>query len=715
MARAICTILNSLPCYVVFLQSRFRILWRNKITTFVNIFGLSVGMATFVFIMLYVHHETSYDKFNANYDRIYRLEGDGYGKFPPVIGDFVRDRLPEVENIARLAAGFRADFYYSPPETPTAVKHVEANHFYADSTVFEVFTFPFVQGDSRSALRSPMTAVLTESIAKKLFGDTDPMMKTMRFDEADFMVTGIIKDVTDSHVEIDVLLSMASMSPLHPHNDINRIPTSSLFWSATYLLMTDDFDKNGFEKKLNKTLSEINDGKLIDYQFREFHIKEFSELYFNGVVQNLPYGLHGNLNAVRTFVIIAIFMLLLAGINYINLTTARSTIRAKEIAVKRVTGSSANQLRFQLIVESVIVSSISLIVAMTFVQLLMSTFNQLTGVNLQITDLIRPAAMAMIGGGGLLIGILAGLYPAFYLTSIQPVKLIKGEGIRGSGATFFRSGLMTFQFALSMVMIVAIIVNFRQLQYLRNADLGFNKEQILTIITPDYIKDELVLRETFKERLLQHSGIEGVTNSFGNPGRDLGISGVMEINHIRKAPMIIYVDADYVDVMGIEIIEGKNYPKGGPVGSSSAAYDVLVNESLVKEFGLIDPVGQRLFVDDRNGSYATIIGVVKDFHYASLHDKIKPVVLPWIPVAGNITSIKINAGKVQALIKVIEAEWKVVWGGKSDKPFNYKFLDETMDRQYKSDEQLSVVIGYFTVLALIIACLGLFALSSCMV
>ena len=700
-----------------FLTITFRILWRNKVTSFVNILGLGIGMASVVFIMLYVQHETAYDKFNENYSRIYRLEGDDFGKLPPIVGSLVNDRLPEVTHVARLAGGWKAYISYSPETFPERVKQVEVNHFWADSTTFQVFTFPFLQGDPSSALRQPMTVVLTESTAKKLFGDANPVMKTIKFDGHEFMVTGIIRDIKNSHIEIDVLFSFSSIPKIYPEFDWNKTASSAWLWSATYLLMTDNIDEKHTEKKINQELKDIN-GTLFDTEFRRFHLRAFSDLYFEGNVRNQSYGLHGNLNMIRTLLIIGIFILFLAGINYTNLTTARAAIRTKEVAVKRITGSSVNQLRAQLILESIIVSAIALVVAMTFIQLGLPAFNRLTMVNISQADVNSPAIWMAIALGSSVLGLLAGIYPAFYLTAAQPVHLMKGQWHSGSNGSMFRSALMTFQFTLSIVMIIAVIINFRQMRYTQNADLGFDKKQIVTVVTPDNFKNEFLLRRVFKERLLQHAGIERVTYSYGNPGEGVGDMPLLEINGMKRSAKAIYIDNDYTSVMGITFSDGRSFSQETSYDSIGASTTpdgdaILVNESLVREFGLDHPVGQVIYAQhDRNASL--IVGVVKDFHYQSFHEKIEPMILMRLNQPGNVASIKIASSDIAKTIGDIEAEWKRIWGD-APSPFAYKFLDDTFNQLYTKDVQLTTSIGYFTGLAVVIACLGLFALSSFMV
>jgi putative ABC transport system permease protein len=701
-----------------FLTITFRILWRNKVTSFVNIFSLGVGITAFLFIMLYVHHETSYDKFHTNYDRIYRLEADEWGKLPPVFGRHLNDRMPEVENAAFLSMTDKAMLGWQPDSNPENLRWVEGEFLMADSTTFDVFTFPFIQGNPKLALKLPMSVVLTRSMSQKLFGEGNPMGKSVIFNERPFMITGIIEDVKASHIAIDFLVSHSSFEKMFPQRDINKTARNSWAWSATYLLMTDQMDEQKVEEKINEVLSEINDGKLVDTEFDRFHIRPLKDLYFDGEVQKLSYGRHGNWKMVVVLITIGIFLLLLAAINYVNLTTARSVIRSKEIAVKQVTGSSTHLLRLQLSGESVIISLVSLVVAMTIVQLFLPKFNQLTSATIQIAQFNQPFNWILLVAGGILIGIMAGMYPAFYLTGIKPVMLIKGDRSKGSAGSVFRSGLMTFQFALSIILIVAILVNFRQLHYLRTADLGFNKDHVINVTTPADIPNEFTLRESFKTRLLQHSGVEGVSFSYGTPGTFIADSPTIEINESPITLKVLLVDEDYLKVMGMTVLKGRAFSRENrsdqtQPDSTDHVAGILLNETAVQQYGMNDPIGQIIYFNwDSTSRAMKVVGIVKDFHIRSFHDKIEPLMFTWIHIIGNTANIKVASSDLPATLKTIEAEFRNVWG---QIPFTYSFLDESFNRQYQRDEQLATVIGYFTLLAIIIACLGLFALSSFMV
>jgi putative ABC transport system permease protein len=701
-----------------FLTITFRVLLRNKVSTSVNILSLAIGITSFIFIMLYVHHELSYDKFNENYDRIYRLEGDDFGKLPAVIGQYVRDRLPEFENIARLAGGYKGNISYSAEDDPENLKDVEVNYFWADSTTFDVFTFSFIHGDPQTALKEPFTVVLTESTAQKLFGDSNPMTKSITFDKHHFRVTGIIKDVKYSHIEIDALLSQESVPKVYALKDTGWTPG---LWSATYLLMTGEVDKDLVEKKINDVLTEINNGILFDIEFENFQLRPLRDIYFRGSVQNLQYGLHGNLKLIQVLSAIGVFMLVLACINYINLTTARSIIRAREIAIKRVAGSPLSLLRYQLILESIIVSLIALVVAMTLVQIFMPTFRLMALVDIPTSDLNRPVVWAGIVSGVALLGVLAGIYPAIYLTAARPAGLMKGELAAGSGQSFFRKVLMTFQFSISIVLIIGIIANLRQMHFVRNADLGFTKEQVITTYTPAFFPGEFSLRETFRQKLLQHGEIINVAFSAGNPGGGPP-TGTIEFEGIKRTIGFFFIDDAYLDVMEIKITQGRAFSPDRPgervhnedwSSKENDRVSVLLNETAVEEFGIQSPLGKVLHWTDRDGRVyeVEVIGIARDFHFRSLHHKVEPLFIYWTAPM-SLASIRIHSSDIPATLKLIEKEWKNVYG---QKPFRYQFLDETFDRQYRNDEQLASVIGYFTGLAVIIACLGLFALSSFMV
>lgn len=698
-----------------FLTTTFRILWRNKVTSFVNIFSLSAGITSFILIMLYVHHETSYDKFHENYGNIYRLEGDNYARLPPVIGDYVKDRIPEITNLVHLSTHGLSDLMYRPEDNPEDITYAVTNVLWADSTTFNVFTFPFVRGNAVTALRNPFTAVITEETARILFGTADPIAKTIEFSSHQFEITGVIKDPDRSHLKIGAFVSMASMSLVYPDRDLNNTGPNSSFWSATYLLTTKEVNKEILALKINDVLTEINDGNLFNTVFALFHVRPLRDIYFYGALQNLDYGLHGSFQRIVILSIIGIFMLVLASINYVNLTTARSIIRMKEIAVKRFVGSSIALVRFHLILESVIVAVISLLVALTAVQIFINTFNQIAGVRIDLLQWNQWDVWLATSLGIVTLGILAGIYPALYLTAVKPIKLIRNAFVERTTSISPRSILMTIQFTLSIVLMICALAGSRQLQYLHNANLGFSKEHIIQVETPFNLGQDYALRETFKEELLSLHKILGVSFSPGSPGGHIP-TAPLAVDSEEKSIEFLLVDHDYFNVMNIELVEGRGFipmSLGDLSAPSTGDVGIIVNECFVRELGLTSPIGKVFHRERPQGGQRDykIVGVVRDFHFRSLHHKISPIIfIQTRPM--NLANIKVQPHELPATVEAIERTWRKVYG---DKLFTFTFLDETFDQQYRSDEQLATITIWFTWLTLMIACLGLFALSSFMI
>jgi putative ABC transport system permease protein len=449
-------------------------------------------------------------------------------------------------------------------------------------------------------------------------------------------------------------------------------------------------------------------------EFQEFHILSFKDIYFNGSTSNLQYGKQGNLKLVQTFIAIAIFILALACINYINLTTARATLRTKEVALKKVVGSSNISLRYQFILESILVTLISYFLAFTVVLVLIPQFNQLAIVNINMSELNTTIAWAFSIFVVLMIGVLSGLYPAIYLTTINAVSLIKGESIKGLKGAFLRQALLTIQFSISIILIIGIITNLRQLHYAKTMDLGFNKEQIIFFSTPDFPgQKKHELRKTFKERLMQNPNIQMISYTIGRMGTELIPAPEADFDGVKMTGVVFMViDPDYLDMMGIEIIEGRGFSWDI---EGDRNFRIILNETCANQISPDSSVAGKIgnYVNPNQPNtqlQIEIIGVVKDFHYQSVHHKIEPMCFAWFGPEANI-NIKISSNNMPETIRFMEKEWKNIYGAE---PFQYSFLDELFDQQYKSDEQGTKIIGYFTVLAIIIACMGLFALSSFM-
>jgi putative ABC transport system permease protein len=578
-----------------------------------------------------------------------------------------------------------------------------------------VFTFPLIRGDSRDALKGPSKVVLSESTAKKLFNDADPMMKPIEYQNHSFMVSGIMKDVKNSHIQVDALFSHESIPLVYPNRgSFDRVSGNGWIWSATYLLISGNPDPAETERKVNDVLAEINNINRFGIEFHQFRLTALKDIYFEGALRNLDYGVHGNLKLVHILIAVAFFIVLLACINYVNLTTARASVRAREVGIKKVVGSSKRLLQIQLVAESTLLTVIACLIAITMVQIFLSRFNLFAGTDLRLTGLNSPVILLCSLFGAVVLGIVTGIYPAIHLTAIKPVSLMKGQVTRGLGNAPLRTGLMSFQFAISVIMIIGTLVCLRQVQYIQTMDLGFNKEQIITVRTPADFPEEFTLRETLKERLLQRPEIRKVTYSAGHPGHHIP-TGSVEIEGLKRTVGFIVLDPDYMELMGIRIVEGRNLSwdrEGDRIKPDAFQVNVLLNESAVREFGIVDPVGKSIFwIGEGRSVNCIIVGVVRDFNFRSLHHKIEPLIFGW-HMPWNLCSIRISPTDIPTTLKIVEEEWKKVYGVK---PFDYRFLDETLERQYKSDEQTATVISYFAGLAIFLACLRLFALSSFMI
>lgn len=697
-----------------------RILWRNKVTSFINIFSLTIGITAFILIMMYVHHETSYDKFNENYDRIYRLEGDEYAKLPPLIGEYISDKIPEIEKITQLQIGEIRNFNYIPPDNPENRISIPIHVLRADSAIFDIFTLPFVKGNPKYAFSDPFTVVLTESFARKLFGSQDPMGKTIVWGNLyrsnnEFKVTGILRDLPSAHVKIDALISREILKIKDPQRLVaanQQIDRG--FWYGTYLLLEKNTDSELVMKKISNVLADINDGNTFPIEFKHFYLRPLTDLYLKGSATQMIYGEQGNNDLLWSFMAIGLFVLLLAIINYINLTTARSTLRSKEVILKKVMGSSKALLRQQFIAESILVAFISFLIALTTIQLVLPKFNQLAQVNISLSDFSSPIYWTLLLAGMLTTGMISGIYPAMMLTTFRSLASTQAKSVSGTHGVWFRRSLLTFQFSISIILIIGIITNLQQLHFVKNADPGFNKDQVILVRTPSHFEEEKISRETFKDRLYQYPNILSV--AFG--GRKLGQSlstFQLEINGTMKFFQWRLIDPDYLDVMDIKLLEGRNFSWERLSDKSDFDQRVayLINETAARKYWNESPVGKTCYITSPDGKKvpAEIIGVVKDVHMLSFHHKVEPMAFFWGGWRASLMSIKVSPQNLPETIDAIESEWKKLYG---TEPFIYSFLDEEFEALYTSDERTAKIIGYFTILAIIIACMGLFALSSFM-
>lgn len=695
-----------------------RNLWKNKTFSSINIMGLAIGTGTCLLIILYVLDEWSFDKFNEKSDRIYRADvdikfGGAEQKFAvnsAPLAFYMSSEYPQVETAVR----FRN---YGPSVVKKGDQNIKENKIvFTDSTLFDVFTLPMIAGEPKKALTTPNSVVITESIAKKYFESTEVIGKQLLFDNKNlYQITGVIKDVPEnSHFRFDFFISLAS-------DPLSREDVWLSFNFNTYLLLKPGVKPETVQAKLDEVLKHRmwpqaeNVMHITPEVFKksgnylylnltlltDIHLKsdKIAELSANGSIQN-----------VYIFSAIAIFILLVACVNFMNLSTARSANRAKEVGVRKVLGTQRSNLIKQFLTESILMSLIAFIISLLICVLMLPFFNQLTGKQFSLSPFEHPWLLPVLFAFAFITGIIAGSYPAFYLSSFKPIEVLKGKLSAGFKSSYLRSGLVVFQFFISIFLIISTIVIYRQLNYIQNKKLGFNKEQVLTI------KDTYVLNkkvETFKDEVLRLPSVISatITGYLPTPSSrsDNPFFPEGEIDNKKAVAMQNWdVDFDYIPTMGMELLKGRNFSKELLTDSNS----VIINETAARLFGYQDPVGKKISkLIDVNGIEAepyTIIGVVKNFHFTSLRENIGALCL--IPHPSNdAVSFRMQTDNLATTVKSIEAIWKKIAPGES---FTYSFLNDDFNAMYAFEQKVGKIFIVFALLAIFIACLGLLGLAT---
>lgn len=701
-----------------YIKSAYRNFIRNKFYTIINILGLSVGLAAFIFILFYLKDEVGYDKHHVKYRHIHRIDSefninnkvDKFAIVPIPMGPAFRLEFPEVEEFVRFYNTGNSLIKYETKE------YYEEEFYFCDSSVFDVFTHHFVAGGPDKALTEPNTIVLTDKIAKKYFGDEDAIGKTIQTGAGNsYLVTAVIEELpVNSHLKYDALLSSATMAERQGAENFNSMEPIR-FWNIgviTYVLLNKNSDIQAIYDKFpdfyDKYMKPI--GEQINASYSLITTPLADTHYRSGLAANRPTG---NKAYLLIFSSIAIFILLIAAINYMNMATARSTNRAREVGLRKVSGAYRSQLIRQFIGESLMLVFSAMVIAVLVVYLLFADFNNFVGKSIEFTA--TPMIFVLIFIVTLLIGIISGSYPAFYLSSFKPVSVLKGiASSTGRKSGLFRKMLVVIQFFIAIVIIITTMAVSDQLSYLKKKDLGFDKENLVVMQLQDSAFRSKV--ETFKAELLQNPNITGVTNSTGVPGN---ITWIQVINVEKDSQMVesslilAQVDYDYVDALGMEIIKGRNFDINMSTDDTGA---VIVNETAVKSLGWEDdPIGKRIdYGIDLDGTVARpmkVIGVVRDFHFRSLHNPVEPMMLFITPTPRFLVSARIKAGNVRGTLDFIEEKWND-FGAK--RPFDFEFLDESMDGMYQAEEKISSILSIATLLTIFIALLGLLGLSSFM-
>jgi len=699
-----------------YLKIAFRNLWKNKAFSAINIIGLASGLGICLLIFLYVLDELSYDKFNTKANRIFRVNnevrfGDNYFDLavaPAMMGPTMVKEFPQVEQYTRIR-------WYGNFLVKKGNENVkEGRVAYGDSTLFDVFTLPMLAGNPKTALKDPHSLVITEDIAKKYFNRIDVVGQNMLInDTGNYKITGVIKNIpTQSHFQFDFFV------PFIENPDSRNSSWLSNNYN-TYVVLRNDVDAKKFEPEVNKMMDRHVAPELksvINLSFDEFkksggYVRaSFTPLTDIHLHSNKTAELNGNGNIqyVYIFSAIALFILLIACVNFMNLSTARSSNRAKEVGVRKVLGSFRKDLIQQFLTESILISFIALLLAVLIASILLPYFNQLAGKSIYLNSLFQPGMIASLLSLMLVVGLIAGSYPAFFLSAFQPIQVLKGKLAAGFKRSWLRSTLVVFQFAVSIILIIGTIVIYNQLNYIRSKDIGFNRNQVIVINNTSALGSQA---STFRNELLQISGVQNAT-----------MTGYLPVNYSRnndafftsptldqKTAMSMQnwsADENYLSTLDIKLLQGRNFSPQFPSDSTG----ILINEAAVKFLATKDLINKKLYriidIQAKKIREYHIIGVIKNFNFSSLRDVVTPLGLLFEKDNGNI-SVRINTANTANIIAQIKNKWQTI---APNQPFDYSFMDDQFNNLYTGEQQTGRLSITFSILAIVIACLGLFGL-----
>ena len=701
-----------------YIKITLRNLWRNKFYSLINIIGLSIGIICSILIVLYVQHELSYDKHHENYKRIYRLDSDfsisgkqdQFAVTAIPLGPTLKMEYPEIEEFVRFFGIGEQQIKYGDKE------FFDDRIFLADSTVFKIFTHKFLLGEPEKALTRPSTIVLTKAVSDKLFGPENPIGKTITTAENEnWEVTGVIEDLPEnSHLKFSALLSVTTITEqfgVERFND-NSAPR---FWNIqcyTYVLIKENADINNilinFPQFYEKYMASL--GNQINASFN-LMISPLTSIHYTSKLQNdQPTG---NMVYIYTFMAVAIFLLSIACINYMNMATARSTSRAKEVGIRKTMGADRPALIRQFLSESLIISFIALLISLLIAKLIMPVFNEFAGTALHFRVFADPLILLIAVLITIFVGVAAGSYPAFYLASFQASRILKGELTKGRKSGLMRKFLVVIQFIISVIMIFGTLTVRSQLGYMRDKNLGFEKEDVLVTIVRDTSFTKVI--PAFIEELKQEPAILAAATSTGVPGR-VGSKIVFRIENDgqmeEQAINLFFMDYDYLDLLGVQMAAGRNYQRDMGTDLKEA---FVINQAAAEQFNWgTEAVGKRMQFgfNLETGEIARdgkVIGVTEDFNYRSLHNRVEPLAMMLSENPNFYLSIRIDGSREAEAIESIQQKW-TKFGCMT--PYKYDWQAELVNESYSAEEKLGKVFSYFSLLCIFIACLGLLGLSS---
>ncbi len=714
------------------LKNYFKIAWRNlmksKLFSFINIIGLSVGLTCCMLITLYIINETSYDAYQKNANNIYQLgtEFVGLGNFkkmpntPAGMGETMKNVFPEIVQTARLAALFGEDktlLQYNE-KSGASKSFYETKGFLADSTFFRMFTYNFIEGNAITALNNPNTVVLSDEIAKKIFGNQPALNKVLHISSStngdhDFLVTGVFKPINKpSHIDARFFMSMMGGNIADfIKRQTGDLATNNLYY--TYLQLKPGSDAKKLEAKFPAFIQQYAGKKLqaVGFNKRQFLVPLKKIHLDEDVKNNITAG--GSTIYLYILASIALFTLLIACINFMNLATAQSAKRSSEVGIRKVLGAEKKLLIIQFLGEAVLMSLLAFILALAFTELLLPAFNSVSGKTLSLSfsnNVIFILSFIIVS---IVTGLIAGSYPAFYLSSFNPAKVLKGKFSNSLSAIALRKGLVIFQFIISIVLIIASVVIANQMKYLRSADLGFAKDQ--QVIIPLRSNNAKNMYASFRNELLKHSDVTNVGASLYYPGISNFSDNIFfkdgESMQQGKDVKMNYIDTRFLQTLNIKPVAGRLYSDDYYAEDTTGT--IVLNETAAKLFGFANAaqaINQKLHFTFNNSTYNfNIIGVVKDFHYEDLHLPIGPYGFQLNTQQYNYMIAHVKPGNITASLTSIQNVWHNL---NSSEPFDYSFLDKDFQKNYDAENKLAAIVGDFTIIAILISCLGLFGLAT---
>lgn len=690
-----------------------RSLWKNKKFSFINIFGLATGMACSLLIFLFVTHENSYDKYHADAENVYRVVKDFVNDdktrlpdatTPPALAPALQKEIPEITQATRVFPGWGNNFLIKYGDK----RITEQKLYRVDSNFFDVFSFPLVQGNKLNLFKEINSIVLTETAAKRYFGSEDPMGKVLTVDNlGDLMVTGIVKDVPDNtHFHFDFLISTRKFG--------GNIDADWGFYNFyTYVKLKPNTDITAFTKKVQDIYQKANEDAT-----NIFYTQPLTDIHLKS---NLKWELepNGDQLYVYVFTMIAIFIILIAGINYVNLATAKASVRAKEIGVRKVAGAVRSSLIKQFLIESVITCIIASALSVLIAQLLLPVVNDLTLKQLSLFE--NPTVLIYVLLGALAIGILAGFFPALYLSSFKPIVVLKGLKLKEGSTLSLRKALVVVQFTISIVLIIGALIISQQMNFIQSAKLGLDKEQVIVVKNARNLS--IADRNSFQNAALQIPGVKKISTSDGVVGGQNWTTS-MNLKGSENSQLVNFLSVgnDFLEVLGLQLKEGRSFSSqfpsdtltngipGGPLEQTIGG--IILNERAVKDLGIKgSSIGQQVEYarDADTVYYVKVVGVTIDFHFSSFKNEIKPFAFFNNPPRANNFTAKLTTDNINATLAQLENKWKQFSG---ERPFEYTFLDETYSKLYQSENRFQKVFISLVILGIIIACLGLLGLAT---